>query len=181
VGGVLALLVLSLAYLPTAIVWAMSVLVGPGVTLGSGVSLSLGGATAGPLPGVPLLGAVPTSVPAWWLGVAAVAGVGAGAFAALLHVRRLPQGIDPLRAAAAGVGSGLLAGAGAGLAAWTATGPAGPGDLAEVGTTPAAVAAVVALAVGVVAALGASAWAWRALPPDASAVPDADQDVPADA
>jgi hypothetical protein len=160
-GGVLALLVLSLAYLPTAVVWALAVLVGPGVTLGAGVSLTLGGATTGPLPGVPLLGAVPTSVPGWWLAVAALAGLGAGALAALLLVRRLPEGTEPLPAAAAGAGTGLLAGAAAGLAAWAATGPAGPGDLGHVGTTPAAVAAVVALVVGAAAALGAAAWAWR--------------------
>lgn len=160
-GGALALLGLSLAYLPTMVVWTLAVLAGPGLTLGSGVTVSLGGVTSGPLPGVPLLGAVPTSVPGWLLAVAAVTLLGAGVAAGVLLARRLPEGLGPVRAAAAGAATGLLAGAAVGIAAWAATGPLGPGELARVGTSPAGVTAVVALVVGGVAALVGAASAWR--------------------
>ena len=156
-GGAAALLALCLAYLPTAVVWVLAVLTGPGVSLGAQVDVGLGGVTSGPLPGVPLLGAVPTSVPASWVAASALGLVAAGVIAGLLVVRDLPAASGPLLAGAAGAGAGVLAGAGLGVAAWAASGPLGPGDLAHVGTQPAAVAVVVGLVVGAVAALVAAA------------------------
>lgn len=156
-GGAAALLALCLAYLPTAVVWVLAVLAGPGVSLGAQVDVSLGEVTTGPLPGVPLLGAVPASVPAGWAAASVVGLVGAGVLAGLLVARDLPAASRPLVVGAAGAGAGALAGAGLGVAAWAASGPLGPGDLAEVGTHPAGVAAVVGLVVGAVAALVAAA------------------------
>lgn len=160
-GGFAALLALCLAYLPTAVVWVLAVLVGPGLSLGAQVSVSLGGVTSGPLPGVPLLGAVPTAVPDGWLAVGAAALVGAGVLAGVLVARDTPAGTPAPRSLAAAAGAGILAGAGLGIAAWAASGPLGPGDLGQVGTTPAAVAGVVALVVGTVATLVVATGGWR--------------------
>ncbi len=63
--GGLALLLLSLAYLPTAVLWALAVLLGPGVSLGAGAHLSALGVDPAVLPGLPLLAAIPGRVPGW--------------------------------------------------------------------------------------------------------------------
>ncbi|MEU0539491.1 DUF6350 family protein [Nocardia sp. NPDC005978] len=64
--GVLGLTLLSLAYLPNAIIDTVSVLLGGQLTIGPG-SLSLFGIEGAPVPAVPLAAAVPTGPAAgWW-------------------------------------------------------------------------------------------------------------------
>jgi hypothetical protein len=58
VGGAV-LTLLQLALLPLVAVWAVTVLLGGTVGLGTGAGLSLGGMQAGVLPALPLLGALP--------------------------------------------------------------------------------------------------------------------------
>jgi hypothetical protein len=65
VAGVVTLLVLSLVYLPTLLLWTLAVLVGPGVDLGAQVSVTAQQVQVGPLPGFPLLGIVPETMPGW--------------------------------------------------------------------------------------------------------------------
>lgn len=58
VGGVV-LAIGELAYLPTLVVWALAWIAGPGFQVGAGTSFAVGGTSAGALPAVPLLGALP--------------------------------------------------------------------------------------------------------------------------
>ncbi|HEY4460405.1 MAG TPA: DUF6350 family protein [Pseudonocardiaceae bacterium] len=79
-GGGLGLLLLSVAYLPNALVGALSFAVGPGFSLGALVVRPLA-FHAGPVLGVPLLGAVPVRSAPWWVVVfllPVAVGVGVG-------------------------------------------------------------------------------------------------------
>lgn len=58
IGG-LVLILLQLALLPSMGIWAMVVLCGGTVTLGTGTSFSLVGITTGVMPALPMLGALP--------------------------------------------------------------------------------------------------------------------------
>jgi hypothetical protein len=64
-GGQLGVTVLSVAYLPNALVAGLSWIAGPGFAVG-GVAVSPFGTTAGSLPAVPLLAALPEPGPAPW-------------------------------------------------------------------------------------------------------------------
>ncbi len=59
VGGVV-LAVAELAYLPNLVVWALAWLSGAGFAVGSGTHFAPDGVVGGPLPAVPMLGALPT-------------------------------------------------------------------------------------------------------------------------
>jgi hypothetical protein len=162
-AGLLSLALLSLAYLPTLVVWALAVLVGPGVSIGTTVSVTSAGVQPGPLPGFPVLGIVPESVPPWLGAVGAAAGLLAGIVAGGLVVRGL--GADAARwhpAAGAGV-AGAVTAALVGLAGWAASGPMGPGDLAWAGVEPAVVGGLTAVLVATSGALTATALTWRRL------------------
>ncbi len=135
-GGV-ALTLGQLLLVPTAVLWSFSWLIGPGFALGTGSSVTALGTTVGPLPAIPLLGAVPA------------AGEGPGfivllvpvllAFIAGLAVRprlvaELPAGAAWRRwALAAAVLAALIAGLLAGGLAAIAAGSAGPGRLEQIG------------------------------------------------
>ncbi|HEU0182703.1 MAG TPA: DUF6350 family protein, partial [Agromyces mariniharenae] len=70
VDGGIALTVAELALLPNLVIWAAAWLLGPGFAIGTGTLVSPGGTLLGPVPGVPVLGALPTDVPglgALWL------------------------------------------------------------------------------------------------------------------
>lgn len=69
--------VLSVCYLPNALVAAVSWLAGPGVIVGSAVASPLG-VSVGPLPPLPLFAAMPTSQPPGWAVVAFALPVAAG-------------------------------------------------------------------------------------------------------
>lgn len=53
----------QLALLPNAVLWSISWLLGPGFALGEGSSIAPGGTVVGPLPLLPLLGALPEDPP----------------------------------------------------------------------------------------------------------------------
>lgn len=79
-GGGLGLLLLSVAYLPNALVGAASFAVGPGFSLGALVVRPLA-FHPGPVLGLPLLGAVPVRSAPWWVVVLLLpvaVGVGVG-------------------------------------------------------------------------------------------------------
>lgn len=82
VGGAV-LTLLQLALLPVLAVWAVVVLCGGSVALGTGTALSLGGMQAGVLPALPVLGALPgpgaAPGPTWLLMAAPVVAVALGA------------------------------------------------------------------------------------------------------
>ncbi len=87
--GGLALLLLGIGYLPVAIMWSISYLVGAGITIGPGVLLSpfIAVSTPTQLPPFPLLAALPQHAGpiSWALPLLAVA---AGAVAGLVIARR---------------------------------------------------------------------------------------------
>lgn len=79
-GGGLGLLLLSVAYLPNALVGAASFAVGPGFSLGALIVRPLA-FHPGPVLGLPLLGAVPVRSAPWWVVVLLLpvaVGVGVG-------------------------------------------------------------------------------------------------------
>ncbi|MFI5606121.1 DUF6350 family protein [Amycolatopsis sp. NPDC051903] len=64
-GNSLGLFLLSVLYLPNAVVAALSFVAGPGFTIGS-LDVSLVGYRGGAVPAVPLLGGIPEHAAAWW-------------------------------------------------------------------------------------------------------------------
>ncbi len=159
-GGLLVLL-LCLAYVPTAAVWGCAYLAGPGFSVGTGTSVSMTGVALGAVPGLPLLGALPSGGDPSGLTFAAVlvpaaAGVVAGLVlepAAHPAARSTAPGLGSWRRVLlAAAGSGGVAGSLLGVLAALATGPVGPGRFAVVGPSPWWVGLVVAAEVGAVAA-----------------------------
>lgn len=147
VGGI-ALAVAQLALLPNLAVWAAAFCAGPGFALGAGTSVTPALVSLGPLPALPVLGALPApgEQPGWLRLVIAVpllAGVAAG----WLAVRRRPQ--DPVSEAMLdGIGAAVLAAAGFVVLAWLAGGPVGPGRLAVTGPHPLAASGMLAVELG---------------------------------
>lgn len=129
--GVLMMFVLQLAYLPTFVVWAGSWLSGAGFAVGLGSSASPFGALLGPMPGFPVLAAIPDG----WGQVGALApmliallGLACGAAlggTARRHSAFGLVGVVVTAAAFAGLAIALLG--------WMASGSLGPGRLATVG------------------------------------------------
>lgn len=72
----------QLAFIPNAIVWAMSWMLGPGFSIGDGSSVAPLATNAGPLPLVPILGGIPQGLPAILI-VVVVLPVAAGVFGGL--------------------------------------------------------------------------------------------------
>ncbi|WP_174775464.1 DUF6350 family protein [Cryobacterium frigoriphilum] len=155
-GGA-TLTLMQLALIPNFVTWAAAWFVGPGVAVGVGSSVSPAGTVLGPIPGLPILGALPQGTLEWgFLGL--LVPILIGFVAAVISRQRMRQpGIpDPGRLAQvlAGVGIGLLAGLLLGLLAWWSGGAIGPGRLTEVGPNPLLVGALAAAEVGVAAVLG---------------------------
>ncbi|WP_241975873.1 MULTISPECIES: DUF6350 family protein [Cryobacterium] len=159
-AGILGGIVLTLAQLaliPNLVIWAASWLVGPGIAVGAGSSVSPIGTSLGAVPGLPIFGALPHGSLAFgFLGL--LAPVVFGFLAAVIIRQRTPH-----RGAAAphlaqrlltGLGTGLVAGVLLGLLAWWSGGALGPGRLVEVGPNPLLVAVFAALEVGIAACAG---------------------------
>lgn len=156
VGG-FALTIGQLALLPNLVIWAASWLVGPGFAIGAGSSVSPLGSHLGPLPSLPVLGALPeTELAFGFLGL--VVPIAAGFVIAAILRASLVNWLDTdrplpwlLSTAAA---SGLVAAVLLGALALASGGAAGPGRLAEVGPNALAVALWVFVEVTLSAALG---------------------------
>lgn len=162
--GALALLLLSLAYVPNAIVYAAAFVTGSGFAVGAGTAVSPFDVRLGPVPALPLLAALPGgSLSSWFAALIAVPLV-AGALAGTLIGRQ--HRAAPLRwllptAAATGPVAGVMLG----LLCLLAAGAAGSGRLATVGPSAWRMAAVLALEVAPVAVVAAW-WAVRRDPAD---------------
>ncbi|PYY37603.1 hypothetical protein DEJ16_04455 [Curtobacterium sp. MCJR17_055] len=151
VGGI-AMTVGQLAFVPDLVGWATAWLVGPGFAIGAGSSVSPLGTVLGPLPAVPLLGALPTSGHTFglvWILVPVVAGFVTGGLLRPRLVRALGSADSALYRALGGVVTGLVAGVLTGVVTGLTAGSAGPGRLAVVGPDALVVGAVAALEVGV--------------------------------
>jgi len=158
VDGGIDLTVAQLAPLPNVVIWAASWLLGPGFAIGSGTLVSTGGTLLGPVPGIPLLGALPADAPALgalWLIAAVLLGfVGAWLVSAEPSARRAGARTSWWMPLAVGLGAAAAAAVVLGLLAWWSGGAAGPGRLAEVGPDPWPVAGVAAATVGLGAIVG---------------------------
>lgn len=151
VGGI-ALTVGQLAFLPDFVGWATAWLVGPGFAIGTGSSVSPIATTLGPVPGLPVFGALPASGHTFGFAWVLVPVVASFAVAGLLRprlVRALGAEDSALRRALAGVATGVVAGVLVGFLAWVSSGSFGPGRLADVGPHALVVGAFAALEVGV--------------------------------
>lgn len=153
IAGGLALTVLQIALLPTVVVWAAAWFTGAGFALGAGSSVDPLATTVGPLPSLPLLGALPQDPGPFGLAgllVPVLAGLAVGAAFTLKGEGSRRQLLR----------TGLVAGASAGLLlgllSAAASGAAGPGRLTEVGPDALQVAWRSAVEVGVAALLGAA-------------------------
>ncbi|MGP3966906.1 cell division protein PerM [Streptomyces sp. 6N223] len=142
--GRVAVLLLSLALLPNAAVWAVAYALGPGFALGVGVGVEVGaGAGAGVpvqeggprLPALPLLAAVPDAPPTGAAAGAALVAVPlAGALAAAWLAARDTGAW--WRAALGALLAAPCAGAALGVLALLSGGPLGTATLAEFGPDP---------------------------------------------
>ncbi len=152
--GVLLVFLLQLAFLPVAILWSLAWLTGAGFAFGAGSSATPFDALLGPLPALPMLGAIPQGWGGWGAlapALVVLVGVGVGVLAARMPgLRRLPwawaSGL-PLAAAA-------LVGLGVAGACALAHGSVGPGRFAEVGPHPWLVGGLAAAELGAGMLLG---------------------------
>ncbi len=161
VGGV-ALTAGELAFLPNLVIWAASWFVGPGFAIGAGSHVSPLGTALGPMPTIPLLGALPTGDLAFGFAgllVPVVAGFLAGAAVRPILVRALDAADAPhlpglvVSALGGGVFGGLLLG----LLAAVSGGAAGPGRFQQVGPDALAVGLAAALEFAVAIGIGLAA------------------------
>jgi hypothetical protein len=180
--GAILLLLAQLAYIPNAIIWAVSFTLGPGFAFGAGTVVAPTGSALGSLPAFPMLAALPAGVhsalPAW-LSVAVLAlPYLAGAFGGFLMARAAPTAAVEA-APLWGFASGALAGCVTGALAAFAGGPLGDGRLSVVGPSGWQVAAVSILEVGVAAAVTAGVANWLSLRRLAGSRAAAQADAPA--
>ncbi len=156
-GGI-ALTVGQLAFLPNLVIWAASWLIGPGFAIGTGSSVAPFGTSLGPIPAVPVLGALPPGHELGWGFLGLLVPLLAAFFVAIAVRGRLLRELEDvprvrwllLTGLIAGVGGGVLLG----LLAWASAGAAGPGRLIDVGPSPWLVGAFAALEIGVAAIVG---------------------------
>jgi len=151
-GGV-AITLGQLGLLPNLVAWTASWLVGPGFALGTGSSVSPFATQVGPIPAIPVLGALPTGGLLFgFIGllVPVVAGFLVGAILGPRARRELERG----ELVVAAIGMGIVGGVILGVLAGVSGGAAGPGRLVDVGPNPWAVGAFGALELGVSALIG---------------------------
>lgn len=159
VGGI-ALTVGQLAFLPDFVGWATSWLIGPGFAIGTGSSVSPIATSLGPIPGLPVFGALPASGHTFglvWVLVPVIAGFAIGGLLRPRLVRALGSADSALHRALGGVAAGIVAGVLTGFVAALTSGSFGPGRLADVGPHALVVGALAALEVGVPAVVALAA------------------------
>ena len=133
VAGGIALLLMQLAFVPNALIWSASYALGSGFSLGAGSVVAPAATQLGLVPGIPLLGALPSPGPGdlaqlWWLTAGAVAGaIACWVVLASRPATRFDQ------ASLIGGACGLLAGAVFAGLAWAASGDLGTVRLADLG------------------------------------------------
>lgn len=131
--GVIVMFLAQLALLPNAVLWGSSWLVGAPVHVGEAASFSVFGTTLGPLPNIPLFGAIPAQAEPWFLALLVVTALCVLVLAMLVARQRLPyveQWWEP--AAVAGI-AGAASAVVLGLLAWAAGGALGPGRMQLIG------------------------------------------------
>lgn len=138
-GGGLVLTAAQLSFMPNFVAWVVSWLVGPGFALGTGSSVSPLGTQLGPVPALPILGALPTGTLTYGFIGLAVPVLAAVAVAIFMRPRLVQMlgGLPHTRwLVVTAVGMGLVGGLLLGILAWASGGAAGPGRLVDVGPNP---------------------------------------------
>ncbi len=172
-AGIVGESVLTLAqlgFLPNLVVWTLAWASGAGFALGAGSAITPLTTSAGPLPALPVLGAVPPGALEYGL-VALAIPVLAGLLAGWWFFREGENHLDEwleikidarwLTASVSTLGAaaliGITAGVAAGLAAWLSRASLGLGRLVDLGPNPLWVALLIAaeVAVGVVVGFAA--------------------------
>lgn len=157
--GAVVLTVGQLALIPNLVIYGAAWLTGVGFSIGAGSLISPLGSQVGPLPAIPILGALP--VGQLEFGMISIAVVLLAAFIATLAIRK---SADEIRfefakswtaALSLGLSIAFVTASQMGLLALIASGSAGPGRLSQVGVSPWVLALVVFVEVGVVATLAA--------------------------
>lgn len=151
-GGV-AVTIGQLAILPNIVVWAASWLVGPGFAIGTGSTVSPLATSLGPIPAIPVFGALPEGDLAFGF-VGLIAPVVIGFLVAAVLGPRIAGELRRRELAMVAIGIAITGAAIIGLLAWASAGSAGPGRLIEVGPDPLAVAGWVFVEFAVAAGLG---------------------------
>lgn len=132
VASAVVMVLLQLAYLPNAALWALAWLVGPGFAVGSGTEFSAFGTVTELLPTIPMLGALPqpgTAPGGWVLAIPVLLAAAVGA----LQVRRTKDlRLAGLRLAVAVPVIGLTLT----LAQYLARGGIGPQRMTDLGADP---------------------------------------------
>ena len=155
-AGSTGLFLIDLALTPNLVVWALAFAAGPGFAVGDGSSVRVTGVVHGPLPGLPILQAVPDAGHLPWLTWLVLAvPVGAGVAALLLVWRSVRSAAE--RAAALGAAAPAV-GAVAGAAAVLSGGPVAAGAMSDVGPVPWQVGLAVLIELGVIAVVGFGLW-----------------------
>ncbi|MBU1588833.1 MAG: hypothetical protein KKH51_12935 [Actinobacteria bacterium] len=133
-GGV-AVTLGEIAFLPNAVVWTASWLIGPGFSLGTGSTVSPLATQLGPVPGVPLLGALPQGPLALgFLGL--LVPVVVGFLVGAILGPRARRDLERRELVLVALGIALVGGIILGMLAWLSGGAAGPGRLVDVGPNP---------------------------------------------
>ncbi|WP_181408339.1 DUF6350 family protein [Schumannella sp. 10F1B-5-1] len=161
VAGSIVLTAGQLALLPNLIIWTASWFTGPGFAIGAGSSVSPVGTTLGPIPALPIFGALPSGELAFGFAGLLVPIV-AGFLAGVAVRGRLKRDLGDVAAGrwmlVSALGGGIFGGLVLGFLAWASGGAAGPGRLVTVGPDPLAVglasAAEFAVAIGIGIAVG---------------------------
>jgi len=155
--GGLALTMAQILFLPNLVIWAASWLVGPGFAIGTGSAVSPLGTELGPIPAIPVFGALPHGSLAFafaGLVVPIVAGFLAGVLARGARNALVDSAHRAAWMLATGLGTGVVGGVVLGILAWASAGAIGPGRLQNVGPDPWAVGLWAALEIGLAALLG---------------------------
>lgn len=162
--------VLSTAAIPNATWWTTAYLLGPGFVVGTGTVVTTQVVVLGPLPLVPLLAALPEPGPApsWVAYLTVLPGLTAALASGRQQWRRRTDRFEV--AALTGAGSGILAAIVVTLAAAVSGGSIGPGRMASMGPSGAAVLWHAVAVIGGGALLGAVVVAgWHRYRPVAAA------------
>lgn len=154
VVGSIGLFLLQVSYLPAFVVWFLSWLVGAGFSVGTGTNFSIFGVESGPLPAVPLFGALPApGTNMVWIFVALIVvacGFGVVASRKFAKDSRKTR-LEHVRDAAIAVGVVTF---GVSMVSFVAAGSIGPGRMAVTGPDPALTAGLTLLAIGLPFILG---------------------------
>ena len=157
--GAVVLTLGQLTLVPNLVIYGASWLTGVGFSIGAGSVISPLGSQVGPLPAIPILGALP--VGQLEFGMVSIAVVLLAAFTATLSIRKSVEEIrfefakSWTAALSLGLSIALVTGSQMGILALIASGSAGPGRLSQVGVSPLVLAIVVFVEVGVVSTLAA--------------------------